>query len=79
MHETLCIQMSKYFGQKTRFFWINVFCDHYALLFYILIHKLILLFFDSNLHKSQKIFKNRTSSMSKNEIDETLLGNSTRC
>ena len=68
----------KYFGPKTHFFWINTLCDHYALVFTWSLHKLILLFFDSNLHKSQKIPENRTSSMSKIEIDETLLGNSTR-
>jgi hypothetical protein len=44
MPETLCIHMSKYFGQKTRFFWINIYCDHYALINTSLLHKLILLF-----------------------------------
>jgi len=44
MHETLCIHMSKYFGQKTRFFWTRILRDHYALVFTRLLHKLILLF-----------------------------------
>ena len=33
-----------FFGPKTHFFSVHTFCDHYALLFYILLHILILLF-----------------------------------
>ena len=73
-----CVTCHKYFGQKTRFFVRHFLCDHYAVIITLVIHKIICYFFDSNLHKSQKIPENRTSSMSKNEIDETLLGKSTR-
>ena len=65
--------MSKYFGQKNRFFLIHFSRDHYGLLFYLLFHKLILLFFDSNLHKSQKNSRKWTSMMSKNRYVETFL------
>ena len=36
--------MSEYFGPKTHFFPVHTLRDHYALLFYPLLHKLILLF-----------------------------------
>ena len=64
----------KYFGPKTRFFSFLKTCDHYALVFTRLLHKLILLFFDSNLHKSRKNSGKWTSMMSKIDIDERLLG-----
>jgi hypothetical protein len=54
--------MSKYFGQKTRFFWINTLCDHYALVFTRLLHEIILLFsrfeFAQESKKFQKMDKN---------------------
>jgi hypothetical protein len=65
--------MSILFGQKTRFFWRHILCDHYALVFYNKTCKIILLFFRFELHKSQKISRKWTSSMSKIEIDETFL------
>jgi hypothetical protein len=47
------------------------------------LHKLsvkkIVIFFDSNLHKSRKNFEKWTRMMSKIDIDERLLGKSTRC
>ena len=66
--------MSFFFGQKNRFFSFLKTCDHYALVFTQINCQIILLFFDSNLHKSRKISGKWTSMMSKIEIDETLLG-----
>jgi hypothetical protein len=60
---------------KNDFFSSTFFCDHYALCFLLLLHKIILLYFDSSLHKTRKIpEKMDKNSMSKNEIDERLLG-----
>jgi hypothetical protein len=66
--------MSLFFGPKNHFFRVRFLCDHYALRITTFTHKIILLFFDSNLHKSRKNFRKWTSLMSKNEIDETFLG-----
>ena len=65
--------------QKNWFFWIHFLRDHYALVFTRLLHELICYFLDSNLHKSRKISGKWTSMMSKIDIDEILLGKSTRC
>jgi len=64
---------------KMSFFCTIDWCYHYALLFYLLLHKFNLLDFEMSLHKTRKNSEKWTRSMSKNEIDETLLGNSTRC
>jgi hypothetical protein len=64
-----------FFGPKNDFFSSTFFCDHYALITTSLLHKLILLYFEMGLHKTRKIpEKMDKNSMSKNEIDETLLG-----
>jgi uncharacterized protein YhhL (DUF1145 family) len=56
-----------FLAPKIHFFPPSKTCDHYALVFLLLLHKLILLFFDSTLHKTRKIFekmdKNRCPKM----------------
>ena len=49
--------MSEYFGQKTRVFSFLKTCDHYALLFHTLLHKIILLFFRFEFAQESKNFK----------------------
>jgi hypothetical protein len=48
--------MSKYFGQKTRFFSFLKTCDHYAVRNARLLHKLILLFFRFEFAQESKKF-----------------------
>ena len=59
----------------TQFFLVTI------MLFFFLSYYITLIcyFFDSNLHKTRKVSRYWTSMMSKIQIDETLLGNSTRC
>ena len=49
--------MSNFSAPKTRFFWINNSCDHYALIFYPLLHILILLFFRFEFAQESKKFQ----------------------
>jgi hypothetical protein len=64
-----------FLAPKITFFSSTFLCYHYALITTSLIHKLILLYFEMGLHKTRKIpEKMDKNSMSKNEIDERLLG-----
>ena len=64
-----------FLAPKTRFFSFLKTCDHYALVFTQVICQIILLFFRFEFaQESKKFWEMDTKSMSKNEIDETLLG-----
>jgi hypothetical protein len=49
--------LSKYFGQKTRFFVHHFLCDHYALRITHLFHKMILLFLRFEFAQESKKFQ----------------------
>ena len=78
----ICIfrcHMSKYFRPKPRFFGSIFFVTIMLSFLHDYYIKYFCYFFDSNLHKSQKISGKWTRSMSKNRYVKTFLGNSTRC
>jgi hypothetical protein len=56
-----------FLAPKNDFFSSTFLCDHYALCFLLLLHRLILLYFEMTLHKTRKIFekmdKNRCPKM----------------
>ena len=68
-----------YFGPKNHFFLCMFLCYHYALIITRLFHDLILLFFKMSLHKSQKISRKWTKTMSKNGYVKTLFNKNARC
>jgi hypothetical protein len=69
-----CLFLSFFWRQKITFSH-PLFCVTIMLLFFLLLlHKIILLFFDSICTRLEKFLRKWTKKMSKNEIDEILLG-----